>query len=327
MTPLPSASPTASAPPTATATPTATGAPTATGTPTATTTPTATATPTSLAAPHIYVSVGGEIDVYDSSGNRTNPTIPPSGAGLNDPWGPAVDANGKIYVANSNGSTVTTYDGNGARTAPTIDLSTSGSGQLARAIAVGVDGKIYVQQDANSQIVTFASDGKQIAPTINTHDSSDPSAYGYHNGIAVGTNGTIYAAFLDGATRSGFEAFDPVGNRILVVNTGLSSAVGIAVDRNNKIYVADPQGNRILTFDASGARTSPTITNGLHFPLWVAVDNNGKIYVANSQNGSSNDPPSSNYVTVYDAAGNLQGSPIPIDPGMRGYPPQGIAVH
>ncbi|GAC1299510.1 MAG: hypothetical protein NVSMB19_03920 [Vulcanimicrobiaceae bacterium] len=278
------------------------------------------------AGPLIYVSVGGEIDVYDASGNRTNPTIPASGAGLDDPWGPAVDANGKIYVANSNGNTVTTYDANGARTAPTIDLSTSGS-QLPRAIAVGVDGKIYVQQAAtNSQIVTFAPDGKQTAPTINTHDSSDPSAFGFHNGIAVAPNGTIYAAFLNGSTASGFEAFDPVGNRILVVNKGFNSAQGIAVDRNNKIYVADPQGNRILTFDASGARTNPTITNGLHNPLWVAVDNNGKIYVANSQNGSSSDPPSSNNVTVYDAAGNLLGPPIPIDPGMRGFVPHGIAV-
>ncbi len=276
--------------------------------------------PTAPAADtHIYVSREGEIDIFNSNGDRTSPTIPELGA-----YGPAVDANGKIYFVV--GNTLKTYDANGAQTTPTIDLTSPlGGGSLSRYLAVGADGKIYVQQGSPSRIVTFGADGQQIAPTIDTA-TNDPSAYGYHTGVAVGPSGTIYASFLNGATGSGFEAFDQSGARGLIVNSGFSSACGIAVDQNSKVYVADCAAGLVLTFNASGTRTTPTIS--VHNPIGIAIDKIGKIYIASAQNGRSDDPQSSNMVTVYDAAGHLIGPSIALSPpGTRAYAPQGIAVH
>jgi serine/threonine-protein kinase len=63
--------------------------------------------------------------------------------------------------------------------------------------------------------------------------------------------------------------------------TGLNGPGGIAVDKNGKIYVTNYYGNALMTFTASGKRTTPTITIGLETPFGVAVDAAGKICVIN----------------------------------------------
>ncbi len=71
----------------------------------------------------IYVAIGastrtnGSIQTFTSGGVRTTPTIT---AGISDPVGIAVDATGKIFVANAGSSSVTTYTAAGLQTSPTI---------------------------------------------------------------------------------------------------------------------------------------------------------------------------------------------------------------
>jgi hypothetical protein len=75
------------------------------------------------AAGKIYVAIGastgtnGSIRTFTPGGVRTTPTIT---AGIRDPIGIAVDATGKIFVANAGSSSVTTYTAAGLQTSPTI---------------------------------------------------------------------------------------------------------------------------------------------------------------------------------------------------------------
>jgi hypothetical protein len=75
------------------------------------------------AAGKIYVATGagagtnGSITTYTSNGVRTRPTIT---AGINYPVAVAVDATGKIFVANAGSASVTTYTPQGRQTRPTI---------------------------------------------------------------------------------------------------------------------------------------------------------------------------------------------------------------
>ena len=66
----------------------------------------------------IYVANygGGNVTTYNADGTQTTPTIT---AGLHNPTGVAVDANGTIYVSDW-GGTVTMYNKNGMQTGPTI---------------------------------------------------------------------------------------------------------------------------------------------------------------------------------------------------------------
>jgi YVTN family beta-propeller protein len=57
------------------------------------------------------------VTTYNADGTPSTPTIT---TGVSAPFGVAVDADGKIYVANNNNNTVTTYNADGSASTPTI---------------------------------------------------------------------------------------------------------------------------------------------------------------------------------------------------------------
>jgi streptogramin lyase len=94
--------------------------------------------------------------------------------------------------------------------------------------------------------------------------------------------------------------------RVTGVRPGKSAAV---------LYVADPQGNKVLTYDPKTPNPSPngSVTTGIDTPAGLAVDKSGTLYVANLGN---------NTITVYPAG---QSSPsLTISSGVDG--PYGLGV-
>ncbi|MFY9665661.1 MAG: hypothetical protein WAK19_14555, partial [Candidatus Cybelea sp.] len=118
--------------------------------------------------PMLYVANIGYNDViaYDSTGKRTL-TIT---AGLDEPFGVAVDKSGKVYVANTFlhhfGGNVTTYTPDGKRTKPTITDGIS----FPLDVVVDKNGKIYVTNlndySGNGFITTYKPDGTRTTLTI-----------------------------------------------------------------------------------------------------------------------------------------------------------------
>lgn len=353
--------------PTATPTPAPSGSPspgaTATPTPrpTATVTPTPSATPTAgvLASSSIYVAQSGDnnITIYPPNPAGTVNELPVtqingSNTGLSMPDGVAVDATGKIYVANRGGS-VTVYAANPIGTVNATPLATitgSNTGlSNPSAIALDASGKIYVSNITNAITVYAANPSGTLnetpLATIAGADTGLASPYG----VAVDAAGRIYVA--NEAGGGGFSggsitvyAANPSGTldeaplaTITGSNTGLTLPDGLALDASGQIYVVNTAStNTVTVYPANPSGTlneAPLATIGgsatqIGTPTSITLDSTGKIYVVNSYGGGVNNLGA---ITVFAAnpSGTLNEAPIGEITGSnsRMYNPGGIAVH
>jgi hypothetical protein len=202
------------------------------------------ATATTVPAGKIYLAYGTTVTTHNEDGTQTTPTIT---AGLDGASGVAIDAAGRIYVANSGNNTVTTYNADGTQTTPTI---TSGINSPS-GVAVDVAGRIYVANIGSNTVTTYKADGTRTSPTINLGGSP--------GGVAVGPNGKIYVPnsfcdsdFCDGSVTT----YNADGTRTSpTIDLGASS---VAVDATGNIYVSSKYGT-VSTYDPSGSQTTPTI--------------------------------------------------------------------
>jgi uncharacterized protein (TIGR03437 family) len=130
-------------------------------------------------------------------------------ARLNSPYGLAVDAQGNVYIADSDNNVVRKVDTNGiiSTVAGNGTAGFSGDGkaavnaQLSRPYAVAVDaaGNLYIADYYNKRIRRVDTNGIITTIAGNGHfgDSGDggpatSAALGYPSGLAVDTDGTIY---------------------------------------------------------------------------------------------------------------------------------------
>jgi NHL repeat len=240
------------------------------------------ATATTVPAGKIYLAYGTTVTTHNEDGTQTTPTIT---AGLDGASGVAIDAAGRIYVANSGNNTVTTYNADGTQTTPTI---TSGINSPS-GVAVDVAGRIYVANIGSNTVTTYKADGTRTTPTI-TSGINSPS------GVAVDTAGKIYVANYPSVVTT----YKADGTRTSpTINLG-GSPGGVAVGPNGKIYVpnsfcdSDFCDGSVTTYNADGTRTSPTIDLGASS---VAVDATGNIYVSSKYGTVSTYDPSGSQTT------------------------------
>jgi hypothetical protein len=313
VTPTPTLAPSATPQPSTTPQPTATPRPSATPIPTATPRPSAppspTATPSATPAPlsgAIYVtnSVTNKVLVYAASPSGTLneaplATIAGSNTGLQSPQGIAIDASGRIYVAND---------------VPNSGLAGGDPGIL-------IAGGYITVYAANPHGVLNEAPLAKLTPAVLSQGDVLP---GFPAAVAIDASGEIYLASGDfgaggGGTISVYAANPSgtfTGTPTGTVNTVGFSFTGVAVAAT-KIYAANPfaQANAppSITVYAKPTGTvagAPLATiagnnTGLDAPYGVALDGNGKIYVANISQSST---PS---ITVYPAnpTGTLNEAP------------------
>jgi hypothetical protein len=246
-------------------------------------------------------------------------TIGGFNTGISDPFGVAVDAVGKIYVANSlvdinnDGETapgsITVFAANPTGTLNDLPLATiigSNTGlNSPEAVAVDTAGKIYVANGGDAagggSITVYAANpsGTLNEPPLATISGSNTGLSNGVSGVAVDASGKIYAAnagsnsiTVYAANPSGTLNEVPLGT-IAGSNTQLEDPAHIAVDATGQIYVANP-GNGVIEGNITVYAANPsgtlneaplaTITGrqtGLTRPSGVAVDATKKIYVAN----------------------------------------------
>lgn len=360
----PAPAPSGSTSPTASPTPTA--RPSATPSPTPTPTPTPTSTPSGLARGSIYVAESGDNNITIYAPNPTGmlnelpiAQINGTSTGLASPFGVAVDASGKIYVANKLGGdgsgSITVYAANPSGTVNATPLATiTGSNTGLNgptAIALDASGKIYVASFTGAVTVYPANPSGMLneAPlaTITGANTQLTSPYG----IAVDAGGTIYVANELGGNNVGLNgsittyAANPSGTldetpvaEIIGSNTGLNDPIGVAVDASGEIYVIDfggASGSSVTVYAANPSgilNEAPLATivgsaTGLGTSAGIALDSTGKIYVSNQYGRSNN----GGGITVYAAnpTGTLNEAPLGtiIGSNSRLYDPAGLAVH
>ena len=228
-----------------------------------------------------------------------------TGAGLNTPQLPAVDAQGNVWVPNANDQ------GSLSELSPTgVPLSgTSGytGGGLSNPYAVAIDlnGNAWTA----NQGLNNAVPGQSLYSNVSAHTSAGSPLSGPNGftvagmarpaAIAVDANGNIFTANANNSvtklTSSGAFAAQ-------LVNGGLGTPFSVAIDGAQNVWVSNVSGPSVSKFSNSGTAASSVgyTGGGLASPYWIALDANGNAWVANF------DAPT---VSKLDASGNpLSGS-------------------
>jgi sugar lactone lactonase YvrE len=211
-------------------------------------------------------------------------------AQLDTPSGVAVDANGNLYIADTNNNrirevsagTIHTIAGsgsagfsgdNGAATAAKLDNPT--------ALAIDGQGNLYIADTGNQRIRKLA-----------------------------GTTITTVAG-------NGFEGF--AGDGVAATTASLADPLGVAVDSAGNLYIGDTNNQRVRRVSAATGNIAtiagtgvmgytgdgPALTTQLASPSGVAVDSAGNVYFADADNDLVREISGGNVSTV--AGTNLQG--------------------
>ncbi|MCR8561679.1 VCBS repeat-containing protein [Mucilaginibacter sp. BJC16-A38] len=281
-------------------------------------TPISTLLPTSSGGP---ITNGSFNSVITLAGNGTRGSLNGTGntASFNSPKGLTVDNSGNIYIADTDNSLIRKISPTGLVTT----LAGSGTAAFANGtgtaasfndpfdVAVDAFGNVYVADLNNHRIRKITPAG--VVTTVagnNTTGSTDgagtAASFNQPAGIAVDNAGNLYVADLTGnlvrkitpagdvTTLSGSGAVghgDDIGN-----HASFNGPIGIAVDANGYVFVADSYNNIIrkitpsgivTTFagsgaigDADGTGTAATF----HDPIGLKIDPYGNLYVTDAQN-------------------------------------------
>ncbi len=208
-------------------------------------------------------------------------------AGMSGPMALALDAGGRLWVADTANNRVLRFDhaavkANGANadavlgqpnfTGHTAHVTRTGmSGP--RGLAVDAAGRLWVSDAFNNRVLRF--------------DTAAAKANGANADGVLGQPN--YTGNTPHTTRNG------LGNPSLPGDPG---PTGLIVDSTGRLWVADSFNNRVLRFDLAAARpnganasgvlgqlnfasnTAQTTQNGIFVPMGVAVDKSGRLYVA-----------------------------------------------
>jgi hypothetical protein len=147
--------------------------------------------------------------------------------------------------------------------------------------------RVWVVNDARQQIHVFSNDGKKLLFSLGTWNEAgvDKNRFGRPQDVAWLSDGSILVA--DGNDNSRVVKFDRNGNYVAEWGTkgsepGQFNVVhAVAVDKQDRVYVADRSNDRIQVFDANG-RHLATWPN-LNFPNHILITENQEVWVADNQ--------------------------------------------
>jgi DNA-binding beta-propeller fold protein YncE len=219
-------------------------------------------------------------------------------APLGYPYGPGIDPDGNLWVADS-------YKDNFQIFAPdgtfleTWGVSGSEAGQFefreslyssSADVAFDAKGNIYVADIGNYRVQKFAPDRSFLLAwgSKGTGDGQFLSP----TGIAVAGDGRVY---VSDESRNDVQIFDGEGTWLGTIGEQgegegqFRVPEGITVDMAGDLWVADFSNNRIQRFGPTGEFLDAWGRSGnadgqLNLPNDVAVDRQGRVYVADSHN-------------------------------------------
>jgi predicted membrane-bound mannosyltransferase/DNA-binding beta-propeller fold protein YncE len=178
-----------------------------------------------------------------------------------------------------------------------------------RGVAVAPDGRVYVADSQNARIVIFGRDGEQlgqfgvpsVVADVNTVQPPPPmGTFREPWAVAVGKDGAVYVAdtwnhrvqifTAQGEPIRAWGNFEGPNPDQPKTDFGFYGPRAIAVDDQNRIYVADTGNMRVRVYNTEGAKLYDFGIQGtgpgqMYEPVGLAINNaSQEIYVANTWN-------------------------------------------
>ena len=241
---------------------------------------------------HLHIRAEG-MDIARSPFTISAFTTTPTNtiAGLNKPWGVAVNDQSQVIVAERHKHCITIVNKNGDKRS--FGTHGSGPGQMNQPVRVALTntGGILVCNETSRTIQHFSFDGVLICYTEARGSGAD-QPYLCH-GIAMHPHNTkIYVTDVSNhliqilnadLTHSG--SFGGLGSG----NGQLNSPRGISFDSAGNVFVADWGNNRVQVFTAGGEYIRQFGKKGagegdLDRPACVAIDSNDIVYISEGGN-------------------------------------------
>lgn len=218
------------------------------------------------------------------------------GGSFNEPWGIAVAPNGNVYVVDTWNYRVQKFTAAGKFLSM---WGTNGFGNTPvefygpRGIAIDQKGNVFVVDTGNKRIVVFDSKDNYLTQFgvagMEAGELDEPV------GIALDANGLVY---ITDTWNQRVQVFtpDPTGLVYTSVKTwdvsawygqSLENKPFIAVDKNENVFISDPEGCRIIEFSSTGV---PMRTwgdcgfsqNQFSLPVGLAFDGSGGLWVSDA---------------------------------------------
>ena len=289
-------------------------------------------------------------------------------AQIKDTRGLAVDSSGNVYIADTNNHRIRKIDTNGIiiTIVGTGTRTFSGEGGLATqaslatpsGIALEGSGNLFIADSLNSRIRKIdKATGiiTTIAGTATAGFSGDgglatSSQLTAPSGIVFDSLGSMYIAdtgnsrirkidkngiitTVAGNGNSGFS-----GDWGSATQASLATPYGIAVDKDNNLFIAYSGNNRIRKVDATGKITTvagtsdglsgdngPATSAQLSLPSTIAIDQTGNLFIADTGNSRIRKIDTSGIITTVAGGGTSFGeSGSPINAQLNR--PHGVAI-
>jgi DNA-binding beta-propeller fold protein YncE len=202
-----------------------------------------------------------------------------------DPHGIAVDATGRVYVADEKNDRIQVFSTLGAYLG-SWGTSGTGDGQFVapEGVAIGPDGDVYVTDNNNSRVEVFDASG-----TFLRKWGVNGTANGQFRdpwGIAVATDGTVFVADRGNARIQAFTSAGGYLRKWLVAN----SSTFLRMDAAGHLWESDFQNSRVREWTPTGsllAYVGGAQGSGAGQLLYqddVVFDAYGRMFIADSGN-------------------------------------------
>ena len=251
-------------------------------------------------AGHIYVADRGNSRIVFASAMTGSDWTTFQGSGSSDhpnrlsqlkyPAGIALDASGRIYVADQSNNRIVRMDDIDGTGWTSFGSIGSGTDQFTDPAAITLDahGRIYVVDQGNSRVVRV-NDMNGTGWTAFGERGNGANQFKDPAGIALDAGGRLYVADynnnrivrFDDMIGSSWTAFGTPGTG----SNHFRNPSGISVDIGGHIFVADMGNNRIVRLDDMSGANWTTVGDAVslfNLPWGVEVDGAGRIYVSDT---------------------------------------------
>jgi len=243
-----------------------------------------------------HLSADGQVlDVWGTFADLSKGAAP--GGTFYEPWGVAVGPDGSVYVADTWNHRLQKFTADG-QFLTMWGFFGQGETPFAlwgpRDIAIDANGMVYVTDTGNKRVVVFDPQGGYITQFGTV--GYDPGQFDEPTGLTVDPDGLVYVADTWNQRVQVFEPgemgiFIPVRSWDVVAWFGqsLDNKPSIIADATGSIYLSDPEGSRILRFNAAGEFVSYWGDYGSELstfilPSGLAADPAGGLWVADNGN-------------------------------------------